>query len=96
MAVLVYGFPPNVGATGTAALLNVPKSLERLLAALRAQGYDLGPGGQDIDGEAVIAALKMQEDQRAILEGAQGIARRWGTRTSRLPAGMQPAQPWPP
>lgn len=24
IAVLVYGFPPNVGATGTAALLNVP------------------------------------------------------------------------
>ncbi len=22
---LLYGFPPNVGATGTAALLNVPK-----------------------------------------------------------------------
>ncbi len=28
LAVLVYGFPPGVGATGTAALLNVPKSLE--------------------------------------------------------------------
>ena len=25
MAMLLYGFPPNVGATGTAALLNVPK-----------------------------------------------------------------------
>jgi magnesium chelatase subunit H len=31
----VYGFPPGVGATGTAALLNVPKSLENLLASLR-------------------------------------------------------------
>lgn len=28
VAVLLYGFPPGVGATGTAALLNVPKSLE--------------------------------------------------------------------
>jgi magnesium chelatase subunit H len=25
LAVLLYGFPPGVGATGTAALLNVPK-----------------------------------------------------------------------
>lgn len=31
VAVLVYGFPPGVGATGTAALLNVPQSLENLL-----------------------------------------------------------------
>lgn len=38
VALLLYGFPPGVGATGTAALLNVPKSLEALLAALQAQG----------------------------------------------------------
>ena len=35
VAVLLYGFPPGVGATGTAALLNVPRSLERMLQALR-------------------------------------------------------------
>lgn len=35
VAVLLYGFPPGVGATGTAALLNVPESLERTLGALR-------------------------------------------------------------
>lgn len=35
VAVLLYGFPPGVGATGTAALLNVPASLERTLGALR-------------------------------------------------------------
>ena len=38
MAVLLYGFPPGVGATGTAALLNVPQSLEALLSELQAQG----------------------------------------------------------
>lgn len=43
VAVLLYGFPPGVGATGTAALLNVPKSLEAVLEALRGQGYNLGP-----------------------------------------------------
>lgn len=35
VAVLVYGFPPGVGATGTAALLNVPKSLEHLMKGLK-------------------------------------------------------------
>ena len=30
IAVLVYGFPPNVGAVGTAALLNVPKVKPRM------------------------------------------------------------------
>jgi hypothetical protein len=34
LALLLYGFPPGVGATGTAALLNVPKSLENLIGAL--------------------------------------------------------------
>lgn len=60
MAVLLYGFPPNVGATGTAALLNVPRSLEALLGALHEEGYDLGASPGDIDGEAIIAALQAQ------------------------------------
>jgi hypothetical protein len=32
---MLYGFPPGVGATGTAALLNVPKSIENMIAALQ-------------------------------------------------------------
>ena len=39
LAMLVYGFPPGVGATGTAALLNVPKSLEHVLATLQQVGH---------------------------------------------------------
>lgn len=35
IAILLYGFPPGVGSTGTAALLNVPKSLTSLLKALK-------------------------------------------------------------
>ncbi len=74
IALLLYGFPPGVGATGTAALLNVPKSLERLLEELQLQGYDLGPAAQlGIDGEAIINALRMQDDQRSIGVGAAGI-----------------------
>eukprot|EP00899_Mesostigma_viride_P018142 jgi/Mesvir1/26329/Mv22508-RA.1 len=42
LAVMLYGFPPGVGATGTAALLNVPRSLEAVLRRLHQEGYDLG------------------------------------------------------
>jgi hypothetical protein len=38
VAVLLYGFPPGVGATGTAALLNVPRSLQALLGAMKVGG----------------------------------------------------------
>ncbi|KAL0032609.1 hypothetical protein WJX77_010520 [Trebouxia sp. C0004] len=78
IAVLLYGFPPGVGATGTAALLNVPASLAKLLEGLQQQGYDLGPDWDSgkLDGEAVISALKMQEEQRAIYEGKAGIEKR--------------------
>lgn len=123
MALLLYGFPPGVGATGTAALLNVPASLEALLRTLAAvrggcgarrsvlvsrhatlfscpagwlvlgptppshsaptptrlhqEGYDLGDVKADhLDGlgEAVVTALKAQEDQRAIAGGWEGAA----------------------
>ena len=79
VALLLYGFPPGVGATGTAALLNVPKSLGAMLTALRDAGYDLGEAGKagEVNGEALITALKMQEEQRAIMEGPAGIERRW-------------------
>ncbi|MBE7386024.1 MAG: magnesium chelatase subunit H [Leptolyngbya sp. SIO1E4] len=42
LAVILYGFPPGYGATGTAALLNVPESLLKLLHRLKAQGYTIG------------------------------------------------------
>lgn len=76
LAILLYGFPPGVGATGTAALLNVPRSLENALKSLHAEGYDLGLTSEEINGEAIIAALKLQEDQRAVFEGAAGITQR--------------------
>lgn len=78
LAILLYGFPPGVGATGTAALLNVPKSLEKALKSLQAEGYDLGLTSEEIDGEAIIAGLKLQEDQRVVYEGAAGIQQRQG------------------
>jgi magnesium chelatase subunit H len=41
VAVLLYGFPPGVGAIGTAALLDVPSSLDNLLHALRSEVRDV-------------------------------------------------------
>ena len=62
VAVMVYGFPPNVGATGTAALLNVPSSLEATLVRLKDAGYDVGAmPGDGWDGEKIVAALKALE-----------------------------------
>jgi magnesium chelatase subunit H len=42
ISLLVYGFPPNVGATATAALLNVGRSLKNVFGSLARSGYDLG------------------------------------------------------
>ena len=41
----LYGFPPNVGAVGTAALLNVGNSLRNILKKLGSEGYSVGGFG---------------------------------------------------
>jgi len=41
LAIVLYGFPPNAGAVGTAAYLSVFESLFNTLKALRADGYDV-------------------------------------------------------
>jgi magnesium chelatase subunit H len=43
VAVVLYGFPPNAGAAGTAAYLSVFESLFNVLHAMKADGYDLAP-----------------------------------------------------
>ncbi len=73
IAMLLYGFPPGVGAAGTAALLNVPKSLETVLQKLREEGYDLGDLSPDVDGEALISALRDQAEEAVVSRGAKGI-----------------------
>ncbi|ACA99003.1 MULTISPECIES: magnesium chelatase subunit H [unclassified Picosynechococcus] len=60
LAILLYGFPPGYGATGTAALLNVPKSLVNLLKTLQAQGYDVGNFPED--GEEIIRLVKAADE----------------------------------
>jgi magnesium chelatase subunit H len=61
LAIILYGFPPGYGATGTAALLNVPRSLLKLLQTLRDQGYDVGDLPDD--GEVIIQQVKAADDR---------------------------------
>jgi len=81
---MLYGFPPGVGATGTAALLNVPKSLEKLLESLRGEGYDLGleEGTQVPSGEDLVEALRALDDGRVVAGGVD--AARKAVETLRL------------
>ncbi|MCU0803262.1 MAG: magnesium chelatase subunit H, partial [Rhodobacteraceae bacterium] len=43
VAIVLYGFPPNAGAAGTAAYLSVFESLFNTLHAMAAEGYALTP-----------------------------------------------------
>ncbi|MDU8944500.1 magnesium chelatase subunit H [Ovoidimarina sediminis] len=43
LGIVLYGFPPNAGAVGTAAYLSVFESLHATLQALKADGYDCEP-----------------------------------------------------
>ena len=61
IAIILYGFPPGYGATGTAALLNVPKSLLKFLQALQDQGYTVGDLPED--GEEIIRCVKEADEE---------------------------------
>ncbi len=41
IAIVLFGFPPNAGAAGTAAYLNVFASLHNTMLAMKAEGYQL-------------------------------------------------------
>jgi len=60
IAIILYGFPPGYGATGTAALLNVPASLVKFLETLKAEGYHVGDFPQD--GEEIILKVKQADE----------------------------------
>mmetsp|Transcript_1572 Transcript_1572/g.5385 ORF Transcript_1572/g.5385 Transcript_1572/m.5385 type:complete len:1547 (-) Transcript_1572:1607-6247(-) len=95
VACLVYGFPPGVGATGTAALLNVPRSIDALVARLVEEGYTLGAPGQPLPtGEAIIEALRALEDEMVASRGTAGTASALqdaGHRLEGALAGVGPA-----
>lgn len=72
VAIILYGFPPGAGAVGTAALLNVPASLEATLARLASEGYDLG--ATQLSGETIVAALTALEGAPVAARGLAGAA----------------------
>lgn len=49
IAIVLFNFPPNSGATGSAAYLSVFASLLNTLQALQKQGYDTGALPADVD-----------------------------------------------
>ncbi|MEG5033501.1 magnesium chelatase subunit H [Microcoleus sp. AT3-D2] len=63
IAIILYGFPPGYGAAGTAALLNVPKSLLNFLHKLQAAGYTVGE--IPADGEELIRRVKEADNATA-------------------------------
>ncbi|MEG4350958.1 magnesium chelatase subunit H [Microcoleus sp. LAD1_D3] len=63
IAIILYGFPPGYGAAGTAALLNVPKSLLNFLYKLQAAGYTVGE--IPADGEELIRRVKEADEATA-------------------------------
>jgi magnesium chelatase subunit H len=71
IAVSLYGFPPNVGAVGTAALLDVPRSLDNLLGCLHKEGYDLGDWETNPSkGQSLVAAMSILCENPVITGGA--------------------------
>ena len=60
LAIILYGFPPGYGATGTAALLNVPQSLLQVLQTLKQAGYTVGDLPED--GETLVEWVKAADE----------------------------------
>ena len=71
IAIILYGFPPGYGAVGTAALLNVPRSLIKLLNALKAQGYTVGDIPED--GEDLIRQIQEADENPNLPTNREGV-----------------------
>lgn len=73
IAISIYGFPPNVGAVGTAALLDVPKSFDNLFERLHKEGYNLGEdwASNPAKGGSIVAALSILCENSVITGGAE-------------------------
>ncbi|MBJ6370089.1 magnesium chelatase subunit H [Sedimentitalea arenosa] len=66
VAIVLFGFPPNAGATGTAAYLSVFESLFNTLAAMKAHGYSVDlPEDVDALRAAVLGGNSRQFGQEA-------------------------------
>ena len=83
VAIVLYGFPPNAGAAGTAAYLSVFESLHNTLHAMKAAGYSVDPPASVDDlREAVLGGSARMYGQpanvAAIVPAAEVVAKtRW-------------------
>ncbi|MGG7643460.1 magnesium chelatase subunit H [Rhodovulum sp. YNF3179] len=98
LGIVIYGFPPNAGAAGTAAYLDVFQSLHNTLQALAARGYDLTPpetvedlralvlGGnaQQYGQEANVAAHVSADEIVATTPWLDEIETQWGPAPGRV------------
>ncbi|NNF73134.1 MAG: magnesium chelatase subunit H, partial [Rhodobacteraceae bacterium] len=98
LGIVLFGFPPNAGAVGTAAYLSVFESLYNTLHALKAEGYDLEPPAtvEDLRAavlkgnaaqygqEANVAAQVMADDIVAHTPWLDEIEAQWGPAPGRV------------
>lgn len=91
ISIMLYGFPPNVGAVGTAALLDVPNSLENLLKRLHSEGYDVGEFATDPDasGQSLVAALAILGENPVIAAGVDRMQTAVESKMERASNGDQ-------
>ena len=69
VAIVIFGFPPNAGAAGTAAYLNVFASLYNTLSAMKDRGYDVDlPADVDALREVVLSGSAKRYGQDANVE----------------------------
>jgi magnesium chelatase subunit H len=99
VAIVLYNFPPGLGKTGTAALLDVPASVSALLQRLKQEGYAIGRaplGSEEVS--ARLASFEQGESGRAMplaeyrrvipVRQAERIDRYWGAAPGVIaPAG---------
>ena len=83
VAIVLYGFPPNAGAVGTAAYLSVFESLHNTLTRMATEGYDITP-------PPTVAALR-----EAVLHGNAAHFGQRANVAAQVPADRIVAQtPW--
>ncbi|PTE12970.1 magnesium chelatase subunit H [Pseudogemmobacter blasticus] len=98
VGIVLYGFPPNAGAAGTAAYLSVFESLLNVLHAMKAEGYDVDPpetvealresvlgGSASIYGQpANVAAIVPASDVVARTPWLKDVESAWGPAPGRM------------
>jgi magnesium chelatase subunit H len=99
VAIVLYNFPPGLGKTGTAALLDVPASIIAVLKRLKKSGYSIGRAPLEMDellvklesfakGESSHALTNTQYRGLISSKTADRIDRYWGAAPGDIaPAG---------